>query len=106
MRSATCGQGCGLPVKWVRDGKRWVCQNQDGSDHCDLCSKTRTRKVIAHGRPFKDQRGEGFIYRGKRKYMHQHDPDVHVAVGERYKTSCGCDIPPWEECDCSARLAA
>lgn len=28
-------------------------------------------------------------------------------VGAHYVASCGeCDVPPWEECACSARLAA
>lgn len=67
---AACKQGCGLPVKWVKDGKRWKCLNADGTDHWDRCSEARTARVKREGVPFKDAQGEGFVFEGKKKYFH------------------------------------
>jgi len=73
---SVCKQGCGLPVRWVQDGKkkdgtpRWKCLNEDGTDHWDRCSEARTKRVMTEGTPFKDAQGEGFIFNGKKKYFH------------------------------------
>ena len=71
-----CKQGCGLNVRWIVDGRkpdgspRRKCLNDDGTDHWDKCSEMRTKRVMAEGVPFKDQKGEGFIFEGKKKYFH------------------------------------
>ena len=67
---AVCKQGCGLPVKWEKSAGRWKCLNMDGTDHWDRCSEARTKKVMAQGTPFKDSKGEGYIFEGKKKYFH------------------------------------
>lgn len=66
---------CGLPIRWVQDGQRhgkprWKCLNPDGSDHWDLCSEARTKRVITEGTPFTDDNGSGYIHDGKKKYHH------------------------------------
>lgn len=67
---SACKQGCGLNVNWVKDGARWKCLNDDGTDHWDRCSEARTKRVMKEGVPFKDEKGEGFIFGGKKKYFH------------------------------------
>lgn len=70
-----CGK-CGLNVQWVRSGTkpdgnpRWKCVNPDGTEHWDTCSQERTRRVKAEGTPFTDEHGDGYIYNGKKVYMH------------------------------------
>jgi hypothetical protein len=97
-----CKQGCGLEVRWVKDGKRWRCLNADGSDHWDLCSKTRTERAKAEGVPFKKTDGEGVTWQDKDRYLHRQSK---VITGDLYKPTCGeCDLPPWEACACSAFL--
>ena len=61
---------CALPVNWVRVQGKWQCFNPDGGVHWDLCSQERTRVVQRDGMPFKDEKGDGFIHGGKKKYMH------------------------------------
>jgi hypothetical protein len=109
---SACKNGCGLEVRWVQDdtrktkrGKpRWRCLNPDGTDHWDLCSKTRTALAKAEGRPFEHHDGEGVHWRKKDRYMHRQAKSV---VGANYVPSCGeCNVPPWERCACSERLAA
>jgi hypothetical protein len=99
---SACKQ-CGLSVRWVKAGRRWKCLNPDGSDHWDLCSKTRTQRALAEGTPFQAYDGEGVTWQEKDRYMHRQAEPI---TGEKYTPSCGCDVPPWEECACSARLAA
>lgn len=69
-----CKQGCGLVIRWVKadSGRksRWRCLNPDGTDHWDLCSETRTKIVKTQGVPFTDEKGDGFIFQGKKKYFH------------------------------------
>ena len=55
-----------MPVRWVNEGSRWKCLNEDGTDHWDRCSEARTKRVMAEGIPFKDENGEGFIFGGKK----------------------------------------
>lgn len=71
---------CDAPIAWNRVAGNWKPTNADGSPH--LCSaKVRI-------------------------------PDVNQISadpirGPRYVPSCGkCDVPPWETCACSERLAA
>ena len=70
---------CDSPISWGCRVGQWVPTNADGSQH--YCSERRRL------------------------------PDVnHIAgkeiTGSRYTPSCGaCAVPPWEECDCSVRLA-
>lgn len=72
---SACKQGCGLPVEWRKQsvkGKRdhWQCFNAGtNTTHWDACSAARTKRVMAEGVPFKDEKGEGFIYGGKKKYF-------------------------------------
>ena len=86
-----CSQ-CGLPVQWIRDGvkpdgnPRWKCYNADRTEHWDTCSRERTRKALAGGVPFKDSKGEGVIYQGKKKYMHMM-AETHYGRPVRMKKS-------------------
>lgn len=106
-RAAVCKQGCGLPVQWVKDGRRWKCLNADGSDHWDLCSKTRTAVALRDGKPFEEQRadgasGAGVVHQGKKKYMAMSAPTERKEL----PTCAGC-VPPWEVCpnSCPAEFA-
>lgn len=60
---------CGLPLAFQQVNGKLHPTNPDGSDHWDLCSATRIKKVMKNGTPFKDKQGEGFINAGKKTYM-------------------------------------
>lgn len=62
---------CRLPMKWVNIAGRFHGQNPDGTSHWDRCSQERTARVKREGEPFKDSEGEGFIFEGKKHYMHK-----------------------------------
>ena len=68
-----CKKGCGMEVYWRRPigGGTPQCFNS-GTDivHWDSCSQARTKRVMAEGAPFADEKGEGFIFEGKKKYFH------------------------------------
>jgi hypothetical protein len=72
---------CEAPLRWGCRAGQWMPLNADGSQH--YCT-------------------------GRQR----HWPDVNHTAGEpiagaQYVPSCGeCAVPPWEECPCSARLAA
>lgn len=111
----TCRQ-CGLTVVWQRQQEktppyreRMFCYNPDGSDHWDLCSKTRTARIVASGEPFQRQR------RGKRETGYttplKNSGELLMSVsvpakGCAPKADCRQCLPPWEICaECPIRLA-
>jgi hypothetical protein len=74
---SACKQ-CGLPVRWVRDGDRWKCLNQDGI-------------------------GDGVVYDERKRYMHIGCESIR---GERYRPDgCDCGRPAWELCTASCQHA-
>lgn len=81
---------CQLPVRWAKEQGKWQCFNANGSIHWDTCSQERSRLAKKHGKPFKDQDGAGVRWQGKKRYNHQHNPNLHV-------TGRGAPIPPWPE---------
>ena len=95
---------CGLPVRWVRTAGRWHCHNPDGSDHWDLCSKTRFARVRRTGTPFSERRlGEdvtGFKTPLKASGEALLRVAADVVTGEHYGPTglCRDCVPPWEAC--------
>lgn len=70
---AVCKQGCGIEIDWRKQSGsgRWQAFNA-GTDtqHWDSCSQARTARVKREGVPFKDEKGDGYIFEGKKKYFH------------------------------------
>lgn len=107
----SCKQ-CGLQVNWVREGKRVQCHNPDGSDHWDLCSKTRMDRIKATGTAFERQRGKAI----ERGFSSPQYGEKLVAIsfpsekGKDYARLCAqmcnprCGALPWEACACTLRL--
>lgn len=71
---------CLAPIGWNQVNGNWRPTNANGSPH--LCRSRRVRVHAVNHRVGK------------------------TITGARYTQSCGCEIPPWEECACSVRLAA
>lgn len=91
----TCKK-CSLEIIWKKTGDRWTCLNPDGSDHWDACSEARTKLIQAEGISFSDEKGSGFLHRGKRHYMTGHGK---VTLASDYCLPvCDCKNPPWEDC--------
>lgn len=88
-----CKQGCGLSVVWMKAGTRWKCLNQDGTDHWDLCSQTRTAIALRDGKPFVEPNASGVIHQKRKKYMAMHAPAVKKEI-----PTCAACVPPWETC--------
>lgn len=98
----TCKQ-CGLEVRWVKIEGKWSCHNADGSDHWDLCSKTRFEKVRSEGKLFQVISGKDNItaegYRSGRKTQYTMLRPAKSIKGKNYiDPHCDCGIPPWETC--------
>lgn len=98
---------CGCEVKWVKRD-RWYCENLDGSDHWDLCSKLYADGFRANGEYFQGRRGDkmvaGYRYRGREQLI---EIQAKPIVGKQYKPDgCKCGLPPWDLCktDCENRL--
>lgn len=68
---------CQAPIGWTRIEGKWRPANADSSAHLCKAKTLNARQHIA----------------GK------------LVVGANYTPSCGeCNLPPWEECACSALL--
>lgn len=107
--AATCGQ-CGLPVIWKRVGAAWKCENPDGSDHWDLCSKTRFEKIRREGTFFEGKPTgmtraimprvdyvAGYRHPLKTQFI---EITARPVAGKKYRPdACDCGRPPWELCD-------
>jgi hypothetical protein len=71
---------CESPIQWGCRAGQWLPLNSDGSQH--YCT-------------------------GRRRLPDVNHVGGEAITGARYTPSCGgCDIPPWEICACSERLAA
>lgn len=84
---------------------RWACHNPDGSDHWDLCSKTRWEQVKATGQRFDDKRQSGYAYSVHGTKLDRISADT--IKGKKYKISGLCKdcVPPWEVCaECPDRI--
>jgi hypothetical protein len=87
---------CSSKVLWKQENGTWRCENPDGSDHWDLCSQERWKKISKRGKRFIKEDRSGYKFNGKEKLDWMKSREI---VGEDYKESgCNCDIPPWEAC--------
>lgn len=93
---------CKGEVNWVKEGDRWRCYNQDGSDHWDLCSKRKWEQVKATGKRFVNEklspweRADGYKDSIHGTKMSRH---ARAAVGDvKFSGQCKACVPPWEVC--------
>jgi hypothetical protein len=94
---AICKQ-CGGRVEWKKQNDRWICENQDGSDHWDLCSARRWQQVKATGVRFDHELESG--YAGSIHGTKFERKSSGWRRGENFKLSGLCQncVPPWEDC--------
>lgn len=95
---------CGVQVVWVKRD-RWYCENPDGTDHWDLCSKLRMEGFRANGEFFSAKRGNAKVKGYKLGHREQLvEIKSKAIVGKNYKPDgCSCGLPPWSLCkqECS-----
>lgn len=88
---------CGAQVCWRHENGRWFCENADGSDHWDTCSKRRWQAVVRDGVHFERGGDKGYLHEDKAKFYSKSSGFVR---GARYQMSGLCRecVPPWESC--------
>jgi hypothetical protein len=87
-------------VRWSKPDGKWECHNPDGSDHWDLCSKTRFERIKREGEHFETAAVEGYRHPEKVQFVRISAKPMR---GKQYRESgCDCGLPPWELCkpDC------
>ena len=101
---STCKK-CGSKVVWVLVGGRFTCQNPDGSDHWDMCSKIIFEDVKKQGKHFIECRGMEIVhgYRSKKYGEKAYLREGTHTTGKGYKPVAhkeGCNVLPWDDCQC------
>ena len=102
---STCKK-CGAEVVWVRKhGRLTTCQNPDGSDHWDLCSKRIFDDVKKQGKHFIEHNGLEIVhgYRSKKYGEKAYLREGTFTIGKGYKPVMhkeDCNVLPWDECQC------
>lgn len=90
---STCKK-CGTQVKWIKKD-RWYCENEDGSDHWDLCSKIRWQQTKETGTRFVEKNESGYA-----NSIHGTKLDHSCSgwiKGKKYKPPLiETDLPPWD----------
>lgn len=89
---------CGLEIKWVIIGKRWHCHNPDGDDHWDLCSQTRTAKIIATGEHFSSKYEEGYKTPLRKSGVFITRQTAKTKNKTINTAGCNYCVLPWETC--------
>lgn len=96
---------CSSRVDWKKIGKRWFCFNAGtDTDHWDICSKTRTARIVRTGLPFIEDTASDHIEGYKTDLKPSGELlmlQAHISItGENYKQSGDCAecCSPWEIC--------
>lgn len=101
---STCKK-CGGRVIWIGKKGRLTCENLDGTDHWDLCSKRIFEDVKKHGNRFTEHHGVEIVhgYRSRKYGEKAYSREGTFTIGKDYKPVIhqdGCHVSPWDDCRC------